>query len=104
MLVRSGSAPQIVAPSPQTDLIRLQMAVERGNAQQFQVSIRTVGGGSVWENQIKPRAGQATNSIISADIPVSTLPGGDYILTLSEINSNKELQELNRYFFRVIKQ
>ena len=104
MLVRSGSAPQTLTPPPQTDLIRLRMAVDRDKAGRFQVSISTVEGARVWENQITPRDGQTTNPIISADIPVSNLPVGDYILTLSEINSTDEPQELNRYFFRVIRQ
>ncbi len=104
LLVRSDGAPQTVIPPPQTDLIRLQMAVDRDKAGRFQVSISTVEGRRVWEQQIRPGDGLSKNSIISAVIPGGKLPVGDYILTLSEINSTDEAQELNRYFFRVIRQ
>lgn len=104
LLVRSDGAPQTVIPPPQTDLIRLQMAVDRDKAGRFQVSISTVEGRRVWEQQIRPGDGLSKNSIISAVIPGGKLPVGDYILTLSEINSTDEVQELNRYFFRVIRQ
>ena len=104
MLVRSDGAPQTVIPQPQTDLIRLQMAVAREKTGRFQVSISTVEGRRVWEQQIRPGDGRSTTSIISADVPVDMLPVGDYILTLSEMNSTDRAQELNRYFFRVIMQ
>ncbi|MCM3871184.1 MAG: hypothetical protein ND895_10900 [Pyrinomonadaceae bacterium] len=104
MLMRSSDSPQTARIPSQTDQVRLQMRVDQENARRFQVSVRTVEGRQVWEQQIKPRAGRATTSIISAQIPVSRLPVGDYILTLSAINSTGQPEEVNRYFFRVIGQ
>jgi hypothetical protein len=103
MLVRGGGAPQTLIPPPRTDLIRLQMKVDRENARRLQVRVRTVEGRQVWEQQIKAPASHAATSTISAEIPASKLPLGDYILTLSAITSTDGPQEINRYFFRVIR-
>ena len=103
MLVRGEGTPQTLTPPPGTDLVRLQMKVDRDSARRFQVRVRTVEGRQVWEQQIKPPAGHAATSTISAEIPATKLPLGDYILTLSAITSIDEPQEVNRYFFRVMR-
>ena len=100
-LMHGGDNPQTATIPPHTDVVRLQLKVEQENVRRFQVSVRTVEGRQVWQQQIKPRAGQAKTSIISAQIPVSSLPGGDYILTLSAITPTGQPEEVNRYFFRV---
>ena len=100
MLMRSGDNAQTATIPPQTDLIRLQMKVDQENSRRrFQLNVRTVEGRQVWEQQIK-RPG----SIISAQIPAGKLLTGDYILTLSATNPTGQPEEINRYFFRVIKQ
>ncbi len=101
MLVRSGDNTQTATIPAQTDVVRLQMKVDQEGARRFQVSVRTVEGRQVWEQQIKPRA---RISIISAQIPASKLPVGDYILTLSAVRPTGQPEEVNRYFFRFIKQ
>ncbi|MCM3901133.1 MAG: hypothetical protein ND866_05460 [Pyrinomonadaceae bacterium] len=104
MLMRGGDNPQTATIPPQTNLLRLQMKVDQESARRFQVSVSTVEGRQVWDQQIKPRAGQARTSIISTQIPLSKLPIGDYIVTLSAVNSTGRPEEVNRYFFRVITQ
>lgn len=101
MLVRSGDTTQTATIPSQTDVVRLQMKVDQEVARRFHVTVRTVEGRQVWEQQIKP---QARTSIISAQIPASKLPVGDYILTLSAVHPTGQPEEVNRYFFRVIKQ
>jgi hypothetical protein len=104
MLTRGGNNPQTATVSPGTNFVRLQMRVNQEDGQRFQVTVRTVEGRQVWKQQLKLRAGQASTSMISAQIPVSKLPIGDYILTLSAITSSGQAEEVNRYFFRVISQ
>ena len=101
MLMRGGDNPQTATIPPQADAVRLQMKVDQEGARRFQVHVRTVEGRQVWEQQIKPNA---RNSIITAQIPANRLPVGDYILTLSAVDPTGNLEELNRYFFRVIGQ
>jgi len=104
MLVRSEASSQTARIPPQTDLLRLQMKVDTKDARGFQVSVRTVEGRQVWGQQIRPPGDHPKNSIVSAQIPAGKLPLGDYIVTLSAINSTGQPEEVNRYFFRVIRQ
>jgi hypothetical protein len=101
MLMRGGGSPQTATISSQTDLVRLQMKVDQENSGGFQVSVRTVEGRRAWEQQIKPHA---RSSIITTQIPAGRLPVGDYILTLSATTPTGQPEEVNRYFFRVIRQ
>lgn len=102
-LIRGGDNTQTATIPPQTDLVRLQMKVDQENARRYEVSVHTVEGRQVWEQQIKPPDNHR-NSIISAQIPAGKLPKGDYILTLSATNPTGQPEEVNRYFFRVIRQ
>ena len=99
-LMRGGDNPQTASIPAQTGFVRLQMKVDQENARLFQITVRTVEGRQVWQQQIKP---DARNPIISTQIPASKLPVGDYILTLSAINPTGQQEEVNRYFFRVIR-
>lgn len=104
MLMRSGDSPQTAVIPAQASVVRLQLKVDQQDASSFQVSVRTVEGRQVWDQKLRRRTGQAAASTISAQIPVSKLPRGDYILTLSAINLTGQPEEVNRYFFRVIGQ
>ena len=99
MLMRGGEKPQTATIPRQTEFVRLQMKAEQEHAGRFHVSVRTVEGRLVWEQQVKLNA---RNSIITAQMPAGRLPVGDYILTLSASNPTGQPEEINRYFFRVI--
>ncbi len=103
MLIRSGGDPQTLTIPPGTDVVRLQIKAERDDTRRFQVSVRTVEGRQVWEQQrIKPQIDDARSVVINVRIPVGKLAMGDYILTLSATGTTGETEEVNRYFFRVI--
>jgi hypothetical protein len=97
---RSGGGPhQQITISRETDLVRLQMKIEGGDSRRFQAAIRSVEGMRVVEHRsLVPRSGE-----ITIDIPAHKLPLGDYILTLSARAPTGETEEINRYFFRVIR-
>jgi hypothetical protein len=95
---RSGGGPhQQIAISRETDLVRLQMKVEEGDSRRFRAAIRSVEGPRVWnQGSLDPRSGE-----ITINLPAHKLPLGDYILTAAPTG---ETEEINRYFFRVIRQ
>lgn len=104
-LIRSGGDPQTLVIPSRTDMARLRMRVERKDTRRFQVSVRTVEGRQVWQQQVtKPRADGAKNAVVTSDIPAGKLALGDYILTLSSVTPAGEPKEINRYFFRVLRQ
>jgi hypothetical protein len=103
-LVRGGGDPQTLLIPPKTDVVRLQMIVKQPDARRYQVGVRTVEGRQIWERQsIKARHDGAGNDVLTTNIPAGKLALGDYILTLSSVNSTGESEEINRYFFRVIR-
>ncbi|MBA3711671.1 MAG: hypothetical protein H0W76_04375 [Pyrinomonadaceae bacterium] len=104
MLMRSGGDPQTLTIPLKTDLVRLRMKVEGEDARRFRVSVRTVEGRQIWNRQtVKPRIDGANGAVITVHIPAGKLILGDYILTLSSVKSTGDPEEVNRYFFRVIK-
>ena len=103
VLMRGGSEPQELTIPKETNAVLLKMSIDDANGRSFQATLRTVEGAQIWSRSaIKPRA-QQNGSTIAVSIPASKIPSSDYILTLSAINKANELEEINRYFFRVIK-
>jgi hypothetical protein len=89
--------PQITIP-PTTDLVRLQMKIDKNDSRRFQGAIRAVGGPQVWsQRSLKPKSGA-----ITVNIPADKLPVNDYILTLSATTPTGETEEIG-YSFRVIR-
>ena len=85
--------------SRKTDLVRLQMKIEKGDSRRFQATVRQVGGPPVWNQRLlKPRSG-----VITVNVPAGKLPVEDYILTLSATTAAGETEEINRYAFRVLR-
>jgi hypothetical protein len=98
LLPRSGGeSPQAIEIPRETNLVTLQMKVEVNDTRKFQAAIRTVEGASIWTRRsLTPRSG-----MVSVNLPAGKLPLGDYILTLTGVTPAGELEEVNRYFFRV---
>jgi hypothetical protein len=104
MLMRSGGEAQQVKISKGIDVILLQMKVQQPDARLFQSDLRTVEGAKIWSRaSIKAGAQTRNGSLVSVSIPASKLAAGDYILTLSATHGANEREEVNRYFFRVVK-
>jgi hypothetical protein len=95
-----GEPQQQITISRETDLVRLRMKIEEGDARRFQAAIRAVEGTQVWnQRSLDPRSGE-----ITINVPAHKLLLGDYILTLSATAPAGETEEVNRYFFRVIRE
>ncbi len=93
-----GENQQITIPR-QTDLVNLQINVEKSDSRRFQVAIRSVGGPQVWnQRSLKPRSG-----IVTVTIPAKKLPLNDYILTLTASSPSGESELIDRYPFSVIR-
>jgi len=105
MLMRGGSEAQQLPIANGTPAVVLQMTVQDHGDQTFQIEVRTVEGAQVWrKGSIRPQQATKAGLRVSANVPAAKLPPGDYILTLSATRGGKEPEEINRYFFRVVKQ
>lgn len=94
-----GETQRQIPISRKTDLVRLQMKIEKGDSRRFQATVRQVGGPQVWnQRSLKSRSG-----VITVNIPADKLPVEDYILTLSATTPAGEMEEINRYAFRILR-
>jgi hypothetical protein len=99
--MRNGADPhqQITIPR-ETDLVKLQMKIEKGESRRLQASIRVVGETSyVWNHpSLKPRSGA-----ITVTVPADKLPANDYFLKLSAKTSTGETEDIYTSAFRVLR-
>lgn len=98
---RGASEQQIIKIPSGANQIRLRMRIERGDHQRYQVSLRPVDGGAAWSPSAVSASLGHTTANVSVTVPSGKLKTGDYILTLSGVNTAGEQEEINRYFFRV---
>jgi hypothetical protein len=102
-LIRSGGDPQSLVIPRATGVVRLLMRVGQGDSRRFRVAVRKVGGRQIWNrSNLEPRLENAGYAV-AVDIPSGRLAPGDYIMTLSALDSAGELEEVNNYFFRIVK-
>jgi anti-sigma factor RsiW len=94
-----GEPQQQITISREADLVKLHMKIGNGDSRRFQAAIHAVGGTRVWnQRSLNPRS-----DAITVNVPASKLPLGDYILALSATGPTGETEEINQYFFRVIR-
>jgi hypothetical protein len=105
MLMRSGGEPQPLKVAKEAETVLFRMNTEEPATRSFQVNLRSVEGAQVWSRaSIKARPHTKSGSSIAISIPANRLSTGDYILTLSAAEGSNEVQEINRYFLRIIRQ
>ncbi len=100
-LMRGSGEPQSLTIPRDADQIELRMRLEANDYASYQAVIRTVEGAEVFSRRnIKRRAGRNV-ATVAIKAPTTILSAGDYILTLSGLNSIGAVEEVNRYFFRI---
>jgi anti-sigma factor RsiW len=96
---RNGGDPhqQITIPR-ETEMVNLQMKIDKGDSRRLQATIKAVGRPEFWRRSIKPRSG-----VITVTVPANKLPVNDYILTLSVATPTGETEEISNAQFRVLR-
>ena len=96
----SGNVPQLMIPKG-TNQVRLQMKLDDAEFPRYQLKLRKIDGAEVFsQSSLLPSANKKSVATI---IPATKLSSGDYVVTLSGINQTNEPEEINKFFFRVIK-
>jgi anti-sigma factor RsiW len=80
--------------------VRLKAKIEPDEATRYQAELRTADGASVLQRRLNVTR-RATQ--IELDVPATRLGNNDYVLTLSTVNATGELEEVNRFTFRVVR-
>ena len=102
-LVRASGDQQVLIVPPDSEVVALQLKVDPSEKRRFNVTVATVEGDQIWKEQRKLQLDRNGNGSIITSVPGKKLPVGDYILTLTAINSSGPQEEINRYFFRVLR-
>jgi hypothetical protein len=89
---RNGADPhqQITIPR-ETDMVKLQVKIDKGDSREYLASIRAVGvgGPGIYQRSLKPRSG-----MITVTVQANKLPVNDYFLTFSAKTPRGETEEI----------
>jgi cell division protein FtsB len=102
-LTRGAGSVNAVAIPKGSDTVKLETYFRQGDYKEYRTAIRTAEGAEVW-SQPKLRA-QSKGPIktIALKLPANLLHSGEYILTVSGVNSREENEIINEYPFKVLK-
>ena len=100
---RDGAGPQRLTIPPPIKTLRLQLRVPDGLPQQtYRIEIETIDEQKVWTRNGLRATSTAGGQRVTAQLPASALPGGDYIVKLKADGDAQ--QEVADYPLRVVKE
>ena len=98
----TGQTPTLFIP-PGTTQARLQLLLKDNNYPGYRAALQAVGGAEIFSQMnVKPRRAKTGASFVFT-VPARKLAAGDYVLTLSGINPDGEVDDLSKSLFRVEK-
>ena len=83
--------------SPSAKQVRLQVRLPKNEYARYQATLERVGGNVIWTQKNLPARGTR----LAVVVPARRFTNGDYILTLSGVAANGELDQVAQPFFRV---
>jgi len=95
-----GSSNSLVV-GPDTRVVRLTLVFSGGTQNRFEVSVRTVDGQRVFSGRNLKATSNAQSASVTVTFDSSLLKRQDYIATLSARTSNRKLETVGDYYFRV---
>jgi cbb3-type cytochrome oxidase subunit 3 len=98
----TGGANDLII-SPQARRVRLQLAMEGAKYRNYLAVLQSVEGKDIFaRNGLKARS-TSSGSAVTLELPASSFPQGDFILTLSGATSQGKIEEVHKYFLSVSK-
>ena len=95
-----GSSNSLVV-GPDTRVVRLTLVFGGGTQDRFEVSVRTVDGQQIFNGGNLKATSSGQGTIVTVSFDSSLLKRQDYIATLSARTSNRKLETVGDYYFRV---
>jgi hypothetical protein len=100
---RDGSGTQTLVIPQGTPHAQLLLNLKDNSYPSYRVSLQMIGGAEVFsQRNVKPHSTRSGASFVFT-VPSRKLASGDYALTLSGINPNGEVDDLNKSLFRIEK-
>jgi hypothetical protein len=94
-LLRDIGTNRKVKIPPQADFVQPQLSLPVEDYSRYRASLQRVGEGEVWS--------ETTANLLSVRIPAKVLEPADYILELKGITANGQIEDINSYYFRVVR-
>ncbi len=95
--------PLEVTLATDTDYAVLQLVTTEDDVETYQVELLTPDGQPRWKSgQLKARANGATR-IVDVKVRAKLLPSGSHLVQLKGIAADGQVEDLRRYFFKVVK-
>ncbi|MEO6393067.1 MAG: hypothetical protein ABIP75_14560 [Pyrinomonadaceae bacterium] len=96
-----GSATPTLALAPATTQVRLVLRLTDNDYPTYRATLRSVSSAAILSQlNVKPRTAGAGVTIIFT-VPATKLVGGDYVLTISGVDPNGDIDDLGKSLFRV---
>lgn len=96
-----GGGAASVKLAPSTTKLRLVLNLDANEYPSYQVSLRTSNGTSVLaQTGLKPRSVNGRGQLVFS-APAARLNSGEYVVTVSGVDTNGEIDDLGRTLFRV---
>lgn len=101
-LVREGGeAKKLVLAG--ASLVRLQLTLEKDDYRSYRASIRTVEGGEIWNQRVLKAQSTKSGKAVVLRLSAALLTEGDYLLTLSGVTAEGDVEDIGNYYVRVVK-
>ncbi len=97
----SNEGAKTLAIAPTIETVRLQVRFDADDYSSYQALLRIIDGAQVFSQRSLKARSSKDGATVSIKIPAKKLVRNDYILTLSGVGDHGQMEEVERYFFRV---
>ena len=97
----AGSPAATLVIPPKTELVRLQLNLPEGVYQNYQLGLQAIGGAEIYRRHSLKPITTATGMRFNINVPARKFAAGDYMLTLTGVRADGEIDELSKSIFRV---
>jgi hypothetical protein len=84
--------------------VRLQLSLRRKSEHpSYRVVLRTLDGAEVWSRSGLSARRSGPGQAVVVQLPTRLLAGGDYELVLAGATPNGDYEDVDEYYFRIVK-
>ena len=86
-----------------TTLIRLELHFPANDYKSWRATLHNAEGAELSRQSLLKARSRGGGGIVVMDLPAEAIPGGDYYVKLSGTAGSGELEDIGKYYFRVVK-
>ncbi|MGH9199449.1 MAG: hypothetical protein ACRD1T_27425, partial [Acidimicrobiia bacterium] len=102
-LLRDVGESNTIAVPPGTETVQLRMSVGRDEYLFYRAVLSKPEGHELWRDDRLKAGATPTGQMVTLAVPAGLLTPGDYILTLSGVDAEERLENIDDYSFRVVR-